>query len=216
MNYRVLAIDNATNHFGMCIVSVDGSKISLEHAVNVSYSTNMTLLEKLVAVYRDVHNYIVSWKPDVVVYEANWGGKNMIVTKNLNQSLGAIKLAVCATMGVNAVIYEMTRKEALLAVTGNGNSGKDECIDGVERIFGMRFSSDVADAITLAMGLIFFNIKLVKPIFDEVGWDIPYTQKRVKNKKTMVGQLVKELDKKQTSAICRNVFDFVNLVDKPC
>ena len=119
----ILGIDPGTNIMGYGLILVDGKNISLLDFGEINMSKIKDHSLKLDKVYKSVINIIEVHKPDEIAIEAPFFGKNVQSMLKLGRAQG---VAMAAGISRQIPIKEYSPKKIKMAITGNGNSSKDQ------------------------------------------------------------------------------------------
>tara|TARA_Y100000813_G_scaffold162349_1_gene122994 strand:+ start:5374 stop:5925 length:552 start_codon:yes stop_codon:yes gene_type:complete len=119
----ILGIDPGTNIMGYGLILVNGKNMSLLDFGEINMSKIKDHALKLDKVYKSVINIIEVHKPDEIAIEAPFFGKNVQSMLKLGRAQG---VAMAAGISRQIPIKEYSPKKIKMAITGNGNSSKDQ------------------------------------------------------------------------------------------
>ena len=119
----ILGIDPGTNIMGYGLVIVEEKKISLLDFGEINMSKIKDHYLKLDKVYKSVIDIIDTYKPDEIAIEAPFFGKNVQSMLKLGRAQG---VAMAAGISRQIPIKEYSPKKIKMAITGNGNSSKEQ------------------------------------------------------------------------------------------
>ena len=122
-NKKILGIDPGTNLMGFGLIEAIGQKITL-------IELDILILEKikdpnlkLKKIYEKTSFLIETYKPNELAIEAPFFGKNVQSMLKLGRAQG---VAMVAGANYNMPIFEYAPKKIKLAVTGKGQSSKEQ------------------------------------------------------------------------------------------
>lgn len=149
----VLAIDNATKNIGFAFFI--GKKYEECWQLRIKGDTD----ERLIVYYNEVKDMLRKWKPDHVVIEQPFSGRNPRTAGLLNRFLGVLILSI---LQFGITYSMMTPSQARLGFTGNGHSKKPDVAERAKQLYGVDgVSDDETDAI--AIGYAYVNPSPVQP-----------------------------------------------------
>ena len=119
----ILGIDPGTNIMGYGLILVNGKNISLLDFGEINLSKIKDHSLKLDKVYKSVIYIIDTHKPDEIAIEAPFFGKNVQSMLKLGRAQG---VAMAAGISRQIPIKEYSPKKIKMAITGNGNSSKEQ------------------------------------------------------------------------------------------
>lgn len=152
--YRVLAIDGALNHSGWVVLDEKEKKDGSRQTVGSKYgrimpNPKLSLAFKLLFIKNEVNDLIRTYKPDVVVLEDTYAGKNALTNARLNNAKGVFIVTVFETTGKDPVYVNAAVARSCL---GFGNN-KEDPWEFFSKLFNMKESfekgNDVTDSCTL-------------------------------------------------------------------
>lgn len=147
---RVLGVDPGTAVTGWGVIERRGGRVAhLAHGA-VTPSPCVTLAVKLAAIHAALTDLCTAWRPDVVVLERNFVGRNVQSAFRLGEVRG-VAMLVAASAGIGVAEYPPATVK--LAVTGTGRAEKDQVQRAIARELGVaeRLAPDAADALAIAL-----------------------------------------------------------------
>jgi crossover junction endodeoxyribonuclease RuvC len=177
--YRVLAIDGALNHSGWVILDEREKKDGTRQAVGSKYgmikpNAKMSLAFKLSFIRQELIDIIKTYKPDVIVFEDTYAGKNALTNARLNNAKGVFIVTVYEQTGKDPVYVNAAVARSCL---GFGNN-KEDPYEFFSELFKMEENFDKGNDITDAYTLGFWYIT------DERGECEERTKKKKKKRST--------------------------------
>lgn len=151
MMETILGIDpgTATTGYGL-VQKSEGTLVCLTYGV-ISTPPQKPLQERLLHIYQEISRLIDQHRPDVIVVEHLFFGKNSKTALSVGRSLGVILLAA-AQRSVEVVEYKPV--EVKLAVTGYGYADKFQMQAMVQTLLRLPEKprpDDAADALALCI-----------------------------------------------------------------
>ncbi|MCC6847669.1 MAG: crossover junction endodeoxyribonuclease RuvC [Deltaproteobacteria bacterium] len=146
----MLGVDPGTAVTGWGVIERRAGRIAhLAHGA-VSPSSRGTLAAKLAAIHAALTEICAAWRPDVVVLERNFVGRNVQSAFRLGEVRG-VAMLVAAAVGIGVAEYPPATVK--LAVTGSGRAEKDQVQRAIARELGVadRLTPDAADALAIAL-----------------------------------------------------------------
>ena len=119
----ILGIDPGTNIMGFGLINVLNNKMKLIqfHELHLKKHENHYL--KLDQIFKRTIQIIDEHKPDEIAIEAPFFGKNVQSMLKLGRAQG---VSIAAALNSNIPITEYSPKKIKMAITGNGNSSKEQ------------------------------------------------------------------------------------------
>lgn len=157
--YRVLGIDGALNHSGWVIVDEKEKKDGTCNAVASKYgmimtNAKMSLAFKLSHIRQELIKIIKTYKPDYIVFEDTYAGKNALTNARLNNAKGVFIVTVYEVTGKDPVYVNAAVARSCLGFKNN----KEEPFEHFSQLLGLTESfekgNDITDAYTLAFWFI--------------------------------------------------------------
>ena len=131
----ILGIDPGTNIMGYGLVIVEEKKISLLDFGEINMSKIKDHSLKLDKVYKSVIDIIDTHKPDEIAIEAPFFGKNVQSMLKLGRAQG---VAMAAGISRQIPIKEYSPKKIKMAITGNGNSSKEQVAKMLQNLLAIK------------------------------------------------------------------------------
>lgn len=119
----ILGIDPGTNVLGYAIIQACGEEISLVEMGVVNMRKYRSHQEKLLQIFQSVAAIILKFRPDEMAVEAPFYGKNPQSMLKLGRAQG---VAIAAGLTREIKVTEYSPKKIKLAITGSGNSSKEQ------------------------------------------------------------------------------------------
>ena len=152
--YRVLAVDGALNHSGWVILDEKEDNKGQLKAVASDYgiikpNAKMSLAFKLSFVRSALIKIIQEHRPDVIVFEETYAGKNALTNARLNNAKGVFIVTVYEVTGKEPVYVTASIARSCLGFKNN----KEEPFAYFSKLFGLEESflkgNDITDAYVL-------------------------------------------------------------------
>jgi crossover junction endodeoxyribonuclease RuvC len=158
----ILGIDPGTVIMGYSLLKVQGHKLSLIQMNSVKLNARKDMFERLRIIHQTIQDIIHEHHPDELAIEAPFFGKNVQSMLKLGRAQG---VAIAVAMQCGLPVTEYSPKKVKLAITGNGNAGKEIVWEMLQRILpvtdkGKNF--DASDALAVAV-CHHFNQRSVSP-----------------------------------------------------
>jgi crossover junction endodeoxyribonuclease RuvC len=119
----ILGIDPGTSVMGYGIIHIQGKKLVLLHFGIIQLSKIVGHPDKLKRIFDRLDGLIGEYKPDEMAIEAPFFGKNVQSMMKLGRAQG---VAIAAALKNNVPFEEYTPRRIKQAITGNGNSSKEQ------------------------------------------------------------------------------------------
>jgi crossover junction endodeoxyribonuclease RuvC len=147
---RVLGLDPGLRHTGWGVIDVDGNRLSHVADGVASAPVNLSLGERLVALFRQVNEVIDRFRPDEAAVEETFVNKNASSTLKLGVARGVVLLAP-AERGLNVAEYSANLVKK--SVVGAGHAEKAQVQMMVRRLLPgcTTMKADAADALAVAI-----------------------------------------------------------------
>lgn len=147
----ILGIDPGTNVLGYGLIHIKGNKLSLINFGVVQLSKLATHPDKLKKIFERLDAIIKEYRPDEMAIEAPFFGQNVQSMLKLGRAQG---VAIAASLSNNIPFEEYTPRRIKQAVTGNGNSSKEQVAAMLQTI--LEFSElpkflDATDGLAVAV-----------------------------------------------------------------
>ena len=119
----ILGIDPGTNIMGFGLIKCIKSEIKLLQYGIITLSKEPNHEMKLKKIFTRVTELISDYKPDEMAIESPFFGKNVQSMLKLGRAQG---VSIAAALNSNIPITEYSPKKIKMAITGNGNSSKEQ------------------------------------------------------------------------------------------
>jgi crossover junction endodeoxyribonuclease RuvC len=119
----ILGIDPGTSVMGYGIIHIQGKKLVLLNFGIIQLSKIVGHPDKLKRIFDRLDGLIAEYKPDEMAIEAPFFGKNVQSMMKLGRAQG---VAIAAALKNNVPFEEYTPRRIKQAITGNGNSSKEQ------------------------------------------------------------------------------------------
>ncbi|MGB0429260.1 MAG: crossover junction endodeoxyribonuclease RuvC [Bacteroidia bacterium] len=127
----ILGIDPGTNIMGWGIIEAQGSNLKLIDLGHLDMSKIKSPYEKLNEIYSSLCKIIDNYKPTESSIEAPFYGNNVQSMLKLGRAQG-VSIAACFSKGLT--VEEYAPKKIKQAITGNGNSSKEQLAKMLQNI----------------------------------------------------------------------------------
>lgn len=110
-----------------------------------------SIAEKLEKIFSGLSEVISEYRPDVVVVERGYSGKNLRTAWVMGQVMGVTLLAAT---NASVPVAEYSPREVKLAVTGFGSASKEQVLYMVKQLLQLddaRLAPDASDALAVAL-----------------------------------------------------------------
>lgn len=148
----VLGIDPGYDRCGVAVVSRSPEgKEHIQYSACITTSSREKNAARLSTIAQEVNNILETHTPDAVAIEKLFFSKNQKTALLVAEARGAILSVVAATQ---TPLYEYSPQEVKLAVTGHGNSAKEQVAAMVSQLVEVRAEiqyDDEFDAIATAL-----------------------------------------------------------------
>jgi crossover junction endodeoxyribonuclease RuvC len=122
-NSIIMGIDPGTNIMGFGIIKITGKNMELLDLVEYKLPSKDDHSVKLSKIFKKTSELIKSYSPDLIAIEAPFFGKNVQSMLKLGRAQG---VSIAAALNSNIPITEYSPKKIKMAITGNGNSSKEQ------------------------------------------------------------------------------------------
>lgn len=147
---RTIGIDPGSRCTGYGIVEAEGNRLHHVSSGTINLPSSSAFPERLKIIYRQLLGVIESTSPDCMAIEDVFVARNAKSALRLGQARGVAMLA-----GVNAdlPVFEYSALQIKKAVVGYGKADKDQVVQMIRFLFGLRESlnQNAADAIAVAV-----------------------------------------------------------------
>lgn len=147
----VLGIDPGLANVGWGVIDADGSSCKLVKYGHLVTSTDSSHAERLVAIHREIAGVIDAHRPDVMVVEEIFHGRNPRSSLMTGEGRAACILAGALR---DLHVVEIPNTIVKLAVTGNGRASKQQVQAMVRRLLDLTDDprpADASDALAIAL-----------------------------------------------------------------
>ena len=148
---RILGIDPGIATIGFAVLDTDGFRHRLIKCGVILTPAHTSLASRLEQIYNDLQELIEIFKPDAASIEELFFNTNLTTGISVAHGRGVILLA-CQKAGLK--IYEYTPLQVKQSVVGYGRAEKNQVMDMVKRICGLKEAprpDDAADSVALAL-----------------------------------------------------------------
>jgi len=151
---KVIAIDPGYERMGVAILEKTSKEEVLVYSNCFKTSSKIPHEERLKLIGQEIENLIKKYKPEIMAIETLFFKNNQKTAMHVSEARG-VMLYVSSVFGLN--IMEFSPMAIKIAVTGYGNSDKDQVISMVGKLIKIKTNikyDDEYDAI--AVGLTYF------------------------------------------------------------
>lgn len=150
---RIIGIDPGTAIVGFGVIDVDGQKKTMIDAGVIRTPANQSIELRLETIYSEINEIIKANKPEVMVIEQLFFGRNVTTAISVSHARGVI---VLAGKQANLRIEEFTPPQIKQALTGTGAADKKQVQEMVKLLLNLKEvpqPDDCADALAAALTL---------------------------------------------------------------
>ena len=122
-NSIIMGIDPGTNIMGFGIIKIHGNNMELIDLIEYKLPNKDDHSVKLSKIFKKTSELIKSHNPDLIAIEAPFFGKNVQSMLKLGRAQG---VSMAAALNFDIPITEYSPKKIKMAITGNGNSSKEQ------------------------------------------------------------------------------------------
>jgi crossover junction endodeoxyribonuclease RuvC len=147
----ILGIDPGTVIMGYGLVQCTGNRVSLIEMGVLKLPVRKDSYERLKLIHQKVHELISRFAPQDFAIEAPFFGKNVQSMLKLGRAQG---VAIATAMHAGIPVVEYSPKKVKQAITGNGNSEKQQVWKMLQRILQLEeeiTAYDASDAVAVAV-----------------------------------------------------------------
>jgi crossover junction endodeoxyribonuclease RuvC len=148
----ILGIDPGTLMMGYSIVIVQKGKLELIEMDILKLSAKKDNYQRLQIIHKKVSDLIIMFHPDCFAIEAPFFGKNVQSMLKLGRAQG---VAIAAAMSAGLEVCEYSPRKIKQSITGNGNAGKEQVWQMLQRILSIKEKTlrylDASDALAVAV-----------------------------------------------------------------
>ena len=148
---RILGIDPGLAMMGYGVVEVSAGRMKLIAAGAIITKPDQKTPDRLRIIRQDVHDFLLAYKPDEIVFEELFFAKNVTTAMNVGAARG---VALCTCAEYTDKLYEYTPMQIKQAVVGYGKADKHQVQQMVKMILGLErviSPDDAADAVAAAI-----------------------------------------------------------------
>jgi crossover junction endodeoxyribonuclease RuvC len=151
----IFGIDPGTAVTGYGVIKAVNNSFVWQDSGVITTCTKTSLAERLAVIYESLRERMRVHNPDRVCIEEAFYGKNIHTALVLGHARGVAMLAAHQS---GAAVNEYSPREVKKAVTGNGNSGKEQVSFMVRRLVSVPQTHELTDAYdALALAICDFN-----------------------------------------------------------
>jgi len=168
----ILGIDPGTLMMGYSIVIVQNGKLELIEMDILKLSAKKDNYQRLQIIHQKVSDLISTFHPHCFAIEAPFFGKNVQSMLKLGRAQG---VAIAAAMHAGLEVCEYSPRKVKQSITGNGNAGKEQVWQMLQRILVIKEKKilylDASDALAVAVCHHFQDNSLLKTSGKKInGW----------------------------------------------
>lgn len=177
-----MGIDPGTSIMGYGVILEKGSKIKLITMGIVRMDHLDDHFLKLQRIFEKTTSLLEEYKPDVLALEAPFYGKNIQVMLKLGRAQGT---AMAAALAKNIPIAEYAPRKIKQAITGNGNTSKEQVAAMLQTLLNFKETPeflDATDGLSVAVCHAFQRVNTTGKSKSYSGWEAfaKDNQKRLK------------------------------------
>lgn len=139
----IMGIDPGTSVMGYGLILEKGSKIELITMGIVRMDHLDDHFLKLQRIFEKTMLLVEEFKPDVLALEAPFYSKNIQVMLKLGRAQG---IAMAAALSKNIQVVEYAPRKIKQAITGNGNTSKEQVAAMLQRLLNFKETPEFLDA----------------------------------------------------------------------
>lgn len=148
----ILGIDPGTLMMGYSIVVVKNGNLELVEMDILKLSAKKDNYQRLQIIHKKVSDLITIFHPHCFAIEAPFFGKNVQSMLKLGRAQG---VAIAAAMNAGLDVCEYSPRKIKQSITGNGNAGKEQVWQMLQRIISIKGKTihylDASDALAVAV-----------------------------------------------------------------
>ncbi len=148
---RIIGVDPGTNVLGFAILEVKGKQMKVLELGVVTMHHLESHQQKLKRIFERLQELIKNHRPHEMAIEAPFYGKNVQSMLKLGRAQG---VAIAAAVTNDVPITEYAPKKIKLAITGNGNSSKEQVAAMLKNMVAVELKEyylDATDALAAAI-----------------------------------------------------------------
>jgi crossover junction endodeoxyribonuclease RuvC len=157
---KVIAIDPGYERMGVAVIEKTNRKEILVYSECFKTSPKISHEERLKLIGQEIEKIIKKYKPEAMAIETLFFKNNQKTAMHVSEARG-VMLYVASALGLKVV--EFSPMSIKIAVTGYGNSDKEQVIFMVKKLINIKEEikyDDEYDAI--AVGLAYFATNIIK------------------------------------------------------
>ena len=131
-NTVIMGIDPGTNIMGFGIIKIYRNKMELIDLIEYKLPSKDDHSVKLSKIFKKTSELIKSHGPNLIAIEAPFFGKNVQSMLKLGRAQG---VSIAAALNFDIPISEYSPKKIKMAITGNGNSSKEQVAKMLKSMF---------------------------------------------------------------------------------
>lgn len=151
-NKTILGVDPGTNLLGYAVIQKISKNLHLHQIGVIKLHKYDTHQQKLKKIFERLQQLIEIHKPDEMAIESPFYGKNPQSMLKLGRAQG---VSIAAGVTKSLEVYEYSPKKIKLAVTGSGNSAKEQVAGMLPNLINMKKHQvnelDATDALACAI-----------------------------------------------------------------
>ena len=178
---RILGIDPGTAVTGIGLIESRGTEIKLIHFESLHLNSKQLLTIRLKLIYDKCINCIKEFKPDQLVFETAFYGKNIQSTLKLGQARG---VAIIAGLNSDLNVSEYSPREVKKSVVGKGAASKEQVSFMIKTLLNIKSEKikvDESDALAIALCHAFRFKNPVKKTKDWKSFVEAYPERVIQN-----------------------------------
>lgn len=148
---RILGIDPGLATMGYGVIDAASGKLKLVSAGAIITKPDQKTPDRLRVIRRDIHDLLMAFKPDEIVFEELFFAKNVTTAMNVGAARG---VALCTCAEYTDQLFEYTPMQIKQAVVGYGKADKHQIQQMVKMILNLEkviSPDDAADAVAAAI-----------------------------------------------------------------
>ncbi len=160
----ILGIDPGTLVMGYGIICVNEQAVELLEMGVVKLPAKKDNYERLHIIHTRVHDIIRNFKPHQFAIEAPFFGKNVQSMLKLGRAQG---VAIAVAMQAGLPVTEYSPRKIKQSITGNGNAGKEQVWQMLQRITHIGNSPQYFDASDALAVAVCHHFQLTSPLLQK-------------------------------------------------
>jgi len=169
----ILGIDPGTLLMGYCVIEASKNIFTIKSIDVLKLSSKKDHYQRLQLVHQKITDLVDQFGPNEFAIEAPFFGKNVQSMLKLGRAQG---VAIAAAMTKNIPVTEYSPRKIKQSITGNGNAGKEQVWQMLQRILSIQHNTDIkyldaSDALAVAVCHHFQDNSLLKSAGKQLkGW----------------------------------------------